>query len=149
MCKHTPSVVSYTWFVQCDIAIGSGELIIFWKQAIYITHSLSHSWSWALLENSPIVEPLKNFPAFYRTRKFITVITRALQWSLSWARSIQSIQSRPISLKSIFILFTHLRLDLPSGLFSSGFPTNILYGFLWLPFVLQALPISSSLSWSL
>jgi hypothetical protein len=26
-------------------------------------------------------------------------------------------------------LSTHLRLDLPSGLFPSGFPTNILYAF--------------------
>jgi hypothetical protein len=37
------------------------------------------------------VQLLKNFPAFYGTRRFITVFTRALHWSLSWARSIQSI----------------------------------------------------------
>jgi hypothetical protein len=30
-------------------------------------------------------------------------------------------------------LSTHLRLGLPSGLFSSGFPTNILYAFLLSP----------------
>jgi hypothetical protein len=34
----------------------------------------------------------------------------ALHWSLSWARSIQSIPSHPISLNSILILSTHLRL---------------------------------------
>ncbi|PNF16879.1 hypothetical protein B7P43_G06072, partial [Cryptotermes secundus] len=38
--------------------------------------------------------------------------------------------SHPISLRSILILSTHLRLGLPSGLFPSGFPTNILYAFL-------------------
>jgi hypothetical protein len=39
----------------------------------------------------------------------------------------------PICLKSILILSTHLRLGLPSGLFPSGFPTNILYTFLFSP----------------
>jgi hypothetical protein len=42
------------------------------------------------------------FPAIYATRKFITVFTRSLHWSLSWARSIQSIPSHHISLRSIF-----------------------------------------------
>jgi hypothetical protein len=34
------------------------------------------------LEKPPIVQPLKNFPAFYGTRRFITELTRALYWSL-------------------------------------------------------------------
>jgi hypothetical protein len=66
-----------------------------------LTHSLTHSWSWALLEKLPLVQPLKKFPAFYGTRRFIIVFTRALHWSLSWARSVQSIPSHPISLRSI------------------------------------------------
>jgi hypothetical protein len=45
--------------------------------------ALTHSWSWALLEKLPIVQLLKNFPAFYGTRRFITVFTRAPHWSLS------------------------------------------------------------------
>jgi hypothetical protein len=88
-------------------------------------------WSWALLEKPPVVQPLKNFPAFYGIQRFITVFTRALYWSLSWARSIQSIPPHPISLRSILIVSTHLRLVLHSGLFPSGFPTNILYAFLF------------------
>jgi hypothetical protein len=59
------------------------------KTVMVCVHFLTHSWSWALLEKLPIVQLLKNFPAFYGTRRFITVFTRALHWSLSWARSIQ------------------------------------------------------------
>jgi hypothetical protein len=54
---------------------------------------LTHSRSWALLEKLSVVQLLKNFPAFYGTRMFIVVFTRALHWFLSWARSIQSIPS--------------------------------------------------------
>jgi hypothetical protein len=58
-----------------------------------VKHQVTHSWTWALHEKPPIVQLLKNFPAFYGTRKFITVLTRALHCTLSWARSIQSIPS--------------------------------------------------------
>jgi hypothetical protein len=87
--------------------------------------------SWALLEKLPIVQPLKNFPAFYGTRRFITLFTRDLHWSLSWTRRTQSTPSHPISLSYILILSTHLRLGLPSGLFPSGFPINNLRAFLF------------------
>jgi hypothetical protein len=36
-----------------------------------------------LLKELSIVPPLKNFPALYGTRRFNTVFTRALHWSLS------------------------------------------------------------------
>jgi hypothetical protein len=49
------------------------------------------------------------------------------------SRSIQSIPSHPISLRSILILSTYLHLGFPSGLFPSGFPTNIIYAFLFSP----------------
>ncbi|PNF19758.1 hypothetical protein B7P43_G14768 [Cryptotermes secundus] len=45
----------------------------------------------------------------------------------------QSHSSHPISLRSILLLSIHLRLNLRSGLFPSGFPTNILYAFLVSP----------------
>jgi hypothetical protein len=37
------------------------------------------------------------------------VLKRALKWSLSWARSIQSISTDPISLRAIIILSLHER----------------------------------------
>jgi hypothetical protein len=60
--------------------------------------------SWALLEKPPVVQLLKNFPIFYGTRRFITVFTRALRWSLSSPRSVQPIPPHPISLRSILTL---------------------------------------------
>jgi hypothetical protein len=43
------------------------------------SYVLTYSWSWALLEKLPIVQPLlKNFPTFYGTQRFITAFTRAL-----------------------------------------------------------------------
>jgi hypothetical protein len=47
------------------------------------SYSLTHSWSWALLEKLPIVQLLENFPALYGTRRFITEFTWAFHWSLS------------------------------------------------------------------
>jgi hypothetical protein len=46
---------------------------------------------------------------------------------------INPIHTVPSYLRSILILFTRLRLGLPSGLFPSRFPTNILYAFNCLP----------------
>jgi hypothetical protein len=86
-----------------------------------------HSWSQALLEKPSIAQLVKNFP--YGNRRF----TRTPHWSLFWARSIQYISSHSIFLRSILILSTYLRLGLPNGLFPSGFPTNILYVFLFSP----------------
>jgi hypothetical protein len=52
------------------------------------------TWNWALLQRPPFVQPLKD--SFYGTWRFITAFTRVLHWSLSWARSVQSIQPHPI-----------------------------------------------------
>jgi hypothetical protein len=71
-----------------------------------LTHSLPHSWSWTLLEKLTVVSLFKNFPAFYGTRRFITVFTSALYWSLFWTRSIQSI-TIPSYLSNIHFNIVH------------------------------------------
>jgi hypothetical protein len=71
------------------------------------------SWSRVLLEKLTGFHLDKKFSAFYRTRKFITAFTSVLHLSLSWGNSILSIPPHSIS---ILILFSHLRLGLPSGM---------------------------------
>jgi hypothetical protein len=63
---------------------------------------------------------------FYRTRRFIIVVTKARHWTLSWASRIQFTLSIQISLGSILTLFYHLRLGLPSDLFPSELPIQAL-----------------------
>jgi hypothetical protein len=120
--KRTPAfkltVRRYT-----DWANPAPEIIVSTVHNSSILHYLlTYSWRWALLEKLPIVQPLKNFPAFYGTRRFITALTRALHWSLSWAKSIQSPPSHPV-LRSILILSAHLRIGLPGGPFLLAFPS--------------------------
>jgi len=59
----------------------------------YILKYLLTRWSRVLLQ------PVKKFPAFYRTRRFITSFTSARHQSLSWGTSIQSILPQPVVLK--------------------------------------------------
>jgi hypothetical protein len=77
--------------------------------------------------------------AFYGTRRFITVFTRPRLWSLSWAGTIHSTPSHPISVRSILMLSSHLRLGLENGVYLSGFTIHILC-FPSLPCVLHARP---------
>jgi hypothetical protein len=71
----------------------------------------------------------QEIPHFYGIRSFMTVLTNNRHWSLSWDRCIQYTSSHPISIISILILSSHLRLGLPSGLFYSHIPTKIFYAY--------------------
>ena len=79
------------------------------------------SWCTVLLEKLNGLQLVKKFPAFHRTRRFITALTSLRHLSLSWASPIQSIYPHPTSRRSILIS-TNLRRCLPSGL-----PTKTLY----------------------
>jgi hypothetical protein len=81
-------VTTVLWLEIChtDLKCPNAEKM----QELYKLDWLT-AMSWILLEKPPVAQLLKNFPTFYGTRKFITVFTRALHLSLSWARWIQSI----------------------------------------------------------
>jgi hypothetical protein len=98
-------MITFIWSLHCSIYTSEmGE-----NQT---TNFMEMSPSWEVTSDAAT----KNYLMFNGTRSFITVFTRALHWSLSWARSIQSISLHPINLRAILILSTHLRLGLASGL---------------------------------
>jgi len=88
------------------------------------------------MEQSPpekltVIQLVKNFCAFYGTRRLITVFTKTHHLSpiLNVINPVHIFP--PISLSSILILSSHPRLGLPNGLPPrSDFPTNIFYTFL-------------------
>ena len=84
-------------------------------------------WCRVLHEKLTGLQPVKKFPAFHGTRRFITALTSVRHLSLFWAGPIQFTYPHPTSWRSILILSTHLHLGLPSGLLPSGFPTTTLY----------------------
>ena len=79
-----------------------------------------------LLEKLTGFHLVKKFSAFNGSRRFIITFTRALHLPLFWARTIQSMPPHSTPWRSSLI-FSHLRLDLPSGFFPSGFSTKALY----------------------
>jgi hypothetical protein len=92
---------------------------------------LTYSRSWALLEEPSIVQPLKNYLALMEPGGSIPCSQEPSTGT--YPEPYQSNPLHPILSLSryIWILSTHLRLGLRSGLFPSGFPTNILYALLF------------------
>ena len=98
-----------------------------WQQPVQIANtSLLTPCSRVLLENLTGFQLVKKFPAFYGTQRFIKTFTSAQHISPSSASFIQFIPPHSTFWRSNLILFSHLRLVLPSGL-PSGFTTKTLY----------------------
>jgi hypothetical protein len=72
------------------------------------------------------VQPLKNFPQHFMEPEGSIPCSQEPSTG-PYSEPYQTNSHHPIFLRSISILSTHLHLGLPSGLFPSGFPTNILY----------------------
>jgi hypothetical protein len=104
-------------------------LILAWGRRLYSadTENVEDQTRSAVLLEKLLV---KKFPVLYGTQRFMIVFTRPRQWSLSWARWIQSTPTHPVYLKSILILPFHIAWVLSSCLNPSDSPTNILHAFL-------------------
>ena len=113
------------WLLPSSVIIFLCKTL-FWCRRYLLTYLLTQ-WCRVLLEKLTGLQLVKKFPAFHGTPRFITALTSVRHLSLSWASPIQSIYPHPTSWRSILILSAHLRLDLPSGLLPSGFPTKTLY----------------------
>jgi hypothetical protein len=70
---------------------------------------------------------LNRFPAFYETRRFITVLTIARHLPPSSARLIQSKPHHSTSLTAVWISFSPTRLNLPSGSFPQVSHENCIF----------------------
>ena len=116
--------------------VGGVLKVLFYTTSYFICHVIKYNvhiytylniihltpWCRVLLEKLTGLQLVKKFPAFHGTRRFITALTSLRHPSLSWASPIQSIYPHPTSWRSILILSTHLRLGIPSGLFSPVSP---------------------------
>jgi hypothetical protein len=111
-------------FMSVQTKMQNGDVCLFAYLVSEITN-LNHS----LMEVSPSWEaatcaPTQELPSIlwnpnihYRVHKSPPLVP-----ILNQINPIHTIPSNPISLRSILILSTHLRLGLTSGLFPSGFP---------------------------
>jgi hypothetical protein len=117
------------WRIESSFICIETVLSVFW--AVTETDACLGRLSTVTCIEAELIDQLvKKIPGVKRTRRFITVLTRARHLILFWASLIQSTPSHRISLRAILILSSHLRVWLPDVLFPSGFPNTIFYTFL-------------------
>jgi hypothetical protein len=98
--------------------------------------SILTPWRWALLEKPPVLQLLKNFPAFNGTRRFITVVPILSQINPVYTSPSYPLYDYPHTYVLVFLVVSFLLAFPPISYIHSASP----------PFVLHALPISSSLT---
>ena len=125
-----------SWYYQSFIYSPTDALV---SCLTYLfTYSIVQSPSWA---TNWFAASQEISPHFTEPEGSLLHSQASCHLSLSWASPIQSIYPHRTSWRSILILSTHLRLDLPSGLLPSGFPSKILYTPSPYPYAPHAQPI--------
>jgi len=93
---HSQEIPCYLWNLMVHYHVHKHPLLIrVVSQMNPIHNSVEQSPSWEADNHSAI----QQIPPFYATGSFIAVFTRALHWSLSSNRWIQSATSHPCSFK--------------------------------------------------
>jgi hypothetical protein len=100
---ETPIAISPEGPFECSLGIERITIIVARQGNEYTCSGLTLPWQrlckvalYCFPDIGMEMQSHKKFPAFYGTRRFNTVHTRAHHWSLSWARSIHSISLHPI-----------------------------------------------------
>jgi hypothetical protein len=139
--SHNTAAQCGMWFLlttRCSLSFASGYLLTY-----LLTHCMVQSIIWKTDSHSAC-QKISCF--LYGTWRFITVFIKVRHWTLYWGSRIQFAPSNPISLRSILILSSHLRLGLRSGLLCSGLPTKTLYKHLSPPPCVSHVPPTTSSS---
>jgi hypothetical protein len=91
---HSVSLICTHW-TACLLTYSLTHILTY-----VLTHSVAYllttPWS-RVLDKLTGLQPVKKFPTFYWTRRFITAFTSARYLSVSWTCSIQSISPHPNS----------------------------------------------------
>jgi hypothetical protein len=94
-----------------------------WTPTPWIEAGSSEANSHQDSQEIPLLQNPKVHYRFHKSPRLVPI----------WVRWIQFPHSHTISIRSIIILSSYLRLGLQRGLFPSGFPIKILYAFLTSP----------------
>jgi hypothetical protein len=124
----------YPWLSPAAMTFIIFQNKIFRRLMIYdLSHCTTKNTYWltprsrVLLEKPTGLQLVKKFPSFYGTWRFNTAYTSARPPVPILGQLDPVHTPHSTSWRSFLILSSHLRLGLPSGLFPSGFPINILY----------------------